>query len=92
MSFSISITVHGRTNEVHGNVTHTHTHTHTESVPKLTPKIFEDILSTNNTTKMSYGKMPFNAPVLSKTFLNFTNVATSDLVAVHKHELSVPKM
>jgi hypothetical protein len=63
-----------------------------QAVEKVTPKIFEDIPSTNNKTKMSYGKMPFHAPVLSKTFLNFIDVATSGLVAVHKYGPSVPNM
>jgi hypothetical protein len=42
--------------------THTHSHTHRErgAVRKLTLKIFEDISSTNNKTKMTYGKMPFS--------------------------------
>jgi hypothetical protein len=55
-------------------------------------RFFEDTPSTNNKTRMSYGKMPFNAPVLSKTFLNFRNVATSGLVTVHKYGLSVTMM
>jgi hypothetical protein len=67
--------------------THTHTHTHTQ-----TGCLETHIPSTNNTMKMSYGKMPFNVPVLSKTFLNFRNVATSGLVTVHKYALSVPRM
>jgi hypothetical protein len=61
-------------------------------VQKLAPKILEDIPSTNNMTKMYYGKVPFNTQVLSKTFLNFRNVATSGLVTVHKYGLSVPRM
>jgi hypothetical protein len=67
-------------------------YTHTQGVWKLTPMIFEDIPSTNIKTKMSYVKMPFSAPVLSKSFLNFTNVATLGLVTVQKYGLSLPRM
>jgi hypothetical protein len=62
------------------------------AVRKLMPKIFENIPSTNNTMKISYGKMPFNDPFLRKMFLNFRNVATSGLVTVHKYGLSAPRI
>jgi hypothetical protein len=47
-----------------------------QNVQKLMPKIFE-VISFKNKMKMAHDKMPFNAPVSSKTFLNLRNVPTS---------------